>query len=468
MGIQHIKSKHLVRLGLEKGELAGLALEILRKHFKRADPEEALEQLQAVIANPEVFESDAIFGPLAIRLLPEEVPIPAKVYSILDAPKGYRTFGAEGIDESTVAQMDIAMRLPITRAGALMPDAHVGYGLPIGGVLATEGVIIPYAVGMDIGCRMCLSIVDLPAKSLEREQDRLTKILKANSQFGKGFFEDTGEAEVLDRSLFNELPLLHKLQGTAARQLGSSGSGNHFVEFGIVDLPTDAADLGLKAGQYFGLLTHSGSRALGATIAQHYTDLARQTCQLPKQASNLAWLDLDAEAGQEYWLAMNLAGDYASACHHDIHRRILKALGAELLARVENHHNFAWKETLATGEEVMVHRKGATPAGKGELGIIPGSMLQPGFVVRGKGLASALQSASHGAGRRFSRSRAHASFTRSQIMKQLDKAGIVLLGGGVDEAPDAYKDIHEVMAAQSDLVEAVASFQPKIVRMDKS
>ena len=379
-----------MRLGLEKGSIAGLALEILRKHFKRADPDDALAQLKAVIAQPEAFEMDAIFGPLAERLMPEEVPDPPKQYALHDAPKGYRSFGATGIDEGTVAQMDIAMRLPVTRAGALMPDAHVGYGLPIGGVLATQGAIIPYAVGMDIGCRMCLSIVDLPAKQLQRDQDNLTKILKRNSQFGKGFFEDAGEAEVLDHALFEEIPLLKKLQGTAARQLGSSGGGNHFVEFGLVDLPVDAPDLGLKAGQYFGLLTHSGSRALGATIAQHYTNIARQSCQLPKNASNLAWLDLDTEAGQSYWLAMNLAGDYANACHHDIHRRMMKALGAETLSRVENHHNFAWKETLSTGEEVMVHRKGATPAAKGELGIIPGSMLQPGFVVRGKGLGSAI------------------------------------------------------------------------------
>lgn len=467
MGIHRIKSKHLVRLGFEKGMIAGLALDLLRKHFKRVDPDETLAKFAEFAANPEAFRDDIIFGTLAEKMLPEPEAEPPKIYNLLDAPKGYRSFGVEGIDEGTFKQMDTAMRLPITRGGALMADAHVGYGLPIGGVLATEGVVIPYAVGMDIGCRMCLSIFDIPHKNLEREKDRLSRVLKSESRFGKDVFEQVNDAEVLENQLFAEIELLKKLQGTAARQLGSSGSGNHFVEFGRVELLEDSEDLGLKAGAYFGLLTHSGSRALGATIAQHYTDIARQKCRLPKGAGNLSWLDLDTEAGQEYWLAMNLAGDYASACHHDIHYRIRKALDAKLLSRVENHHNFAWKEKLQTGEDVIVHRKGATPASKGEMGIIPGSMLEPGFIVRGKGLGSALNSASHGAGRRFSRSHAMSSFTRSQIMKQLDKAGIILIGGNVDEAPDAYKNIHEVMAAQKDLVDSIASFQPKIVRMDR-
>ena len=202
-------------------------------------------------------------------------------------------------------------------------------------------------------------------------------------------------------------------------------------------------------------------------MAQHYTDLAKQLCQLPKVASNLAWLDLDKAEGQEYWMAMNLAGDYASACHHHIHRRLLKALGAKGLAVVENHHNFAWKEILPTGEEAIVHRKGATPAAKGEWGVIPGSMLHPGFVVRGKGNPASLSSASHGAGRKFSRTKATNSFTRSAIEKQLAKAEVTLIGGSPEEAHDAYKDIFAVMAAQADLVEVVAKFWPKVVRMDK-
>ncbi len=164
---------------------------------------------------------------------------------------------------------------------------------------------------------------------------------------------------------------------------------------------------------------------------------------------------------------MNLAGDYASACHHHIHRRMAKSLGMQVAATVENHHNFAWKEKLQNGEEVIVHRKGATPAGKGVLGVIPGSMTAPGFIVRGTGNPLSLNSASHGAGRQMSRTKAKSSLSMKMLKQELSKHKVSLFGGGIDEAPQAYKNIHEVMAAQQDLVEVIGSFLPKIVRMDK-
>jgi tRNA-splicing ligase RtcB len=164
-------------------------------------------------------------------------------------------------------------------------------------------------------------------------------------------------------------------------------------------------------------------------------------------------------------MAMNLAGDYASACHHVIHQRLAQTLGRQPLRMVENHHNFAWKEQW-NGKEVIVHRKGATPAGIGVLGVIPGSMTAPGFIVKGKGKEDALQSASHGAGRRMSRTAALKSITHDQLTELLRHKGVKLLGGGLDEAPFAYKDIHSVMKAQEDLVETVGLFYPKIVRMD--
>ena len=133
---------------------------------------------------------------------------------------------------------------------------------------------------------------------------------------------------------------------------------------------------------------------------------------------------------------------------------------------VENHHNFAWKE-IVNGEELIVHRKGATPAQKGVLGIIPGSMTAPGFIVRGTGNVHSLQSASHGAGRQLSRRKAKQTITQSDIKKQLKDHGVTLIGGGIDEAPMAYKNIHHVMANQTELVEVVGSFTPKIVRMDR-
>jgi tRNA-splicing ligase RtcB len=139
----------------------------------------------------------------------------------------------------------------------------------------------------------------------------------------------------------------------------------------------------------------------------------------------------------------------------------------QVLAKVENHHNFAWKEQLENGSEVIVHRKGATPAGKGVLGVIPGSMTAPGFIVRGKGNPVAFNSASHGAGRQLSRSRAKANLNEQMLKRELSKHNVTLFGGGLDEAPQAYKDIHQVMAAQQDLVEVLGTFLPKIVRMDK-
>jgi tRNA-splicing ligase RtcB len=204
---------------------------------------------------------------------------------------------------------------------------------------------------------------------------------------------------------------------------------------------------------------------LGANIAGHYTKVAMDLCKLPQEAKHLAWLDLNTEAGQEYWLAMNLAGDYASACHHQIHERMAIGLRETPLAMIENHHNFAWKEKDAQGNEVIVHRKGATPAGKGVLGIIPGSMATPGFIVRGKGLAASINSASHGAGRLMSRTKAKETISPVSVNQFLKDAGVELIGSGLDEAPMAYKNIHQVMESQKELVEVLGSFTPKIVRM---
>jgi tRNA-splicing ligase RtcB (3'-phosphate/5'-hydroxy nucleic acid ligase) len=147
-----------------------------------------------------------------------------------------------------------------------------------------------------------------------------------------------------------------------------------------------------------------------------------------------------------------------------IHQKVARAIGAKVIAGVENHHNFAWKETH-DGNEVIVHRKGATPAAKDVLGVIPGSMASPGFVVRGKGNADSLESASHGAGRQMSRTAAKEKFRWSRVKPLLEAAGVQLLSAGIDEVPGAYKDIHTVMSQQSDLVDVIARFDPKIVKM---
>jgi tRNA-splicing ligase RtcB len=330
-------------------------------------------------------------------------------------------------------------------------------------VLATEEAVIPYAVGVDIACRMKLSVLDVSTGALAGQKDRLINVLQEETRFGIGaHFDKPHDHDVMDRD-WSISPVTEKVKDRAWTQLGSSGSGNHFVEFGLLTLTDD--DLGLEAGQYVALLSHSGSRGAGATVANHFSKLAMSfRPELPKELQHLAWLDMDSEAGQEYGAAMNLMGEYAAANHAVIHREVAKALGAEVLAQVENHHNFAWQERHF-GKNVYVHRKGATPANAGELGVIPGSMASPAYVVRGKGKAEALRSASHGAGRVMSRRKAKSSFTWSDTKKMLASRGVTLISAGLDEVPGVYKDIDEVMGHQRDLVDSVARFDPKIVKM---
>lgn len=390
-----------------------------------------------------------------------------KAIAIKD-PSGanYQVYGHEMIDDAAISQMDMAMRLPVSVKGALMADAHSGYGLPIGGVLATYNAVVPYGVGMDIACRMRLSIYPFPPRFIDQKRDWLKEILIKNTRFGKAEFNENREHEVMEHPAFREIRFLRELKDKASEQLGSSGSGNHFVDMGYVEIVQKSDPLGqLEPGKYFAILSHSGSRNFGARIANHYTSVAREKLELPKGASHLAWLDLDDEDGQEYWKAMKLAGYYAAANHEIIHEKLTSALGEKPVASVENHHNFAWEEKLNDKESLIVHRKGATPAGKGDLGVIPGSMTSPGFIVEGKGNRASLNSASHGAGRVHSRTSAKKSFSRKDLDRVLQKHGVELIGGGLDEVPMAYKNIEAVMKCQDDLVSVIGKFYPKIVRM---
>lgn len=468
MGKNKLRSKDLDKISYTNNKARSLAIDIMTKHFKHHSKEEKLEMLVNIKSEPEKFKNDEKLKLLALALMPNA---PAKElgfqnFELLD-PKDFRIYGSKNISQNAIQQMKVAMQLPIVSQGALMPDAHQGYGLPIGGVIATKNAVIPYGVGVDIGCRMSLSLFDADEKFLKRNHYAFEQALKNKTSFGTGGELDIKQDHsIFERDTFNDTPLLQKLKGKAIKQLGSSGSGNHFVEFGMVSLEEDN-NLNLPKRDYLALLSHSGSRGFGASIAQHYSLLARKVCKLPNPAGHLAWLDMDSENGQEYWLSMNLAGDYAKACHDQIHLNLSQALGLKAICNIENHHNFAWKE-IVNEEELIVHRKGATPAAKGEWGIIPGSMAAPGFIVSGKGIPEALSSASHGAGRNFSRKKARESFTMSGIKKQLKEKGISLIGAGTDEAPGAYKDIEEVMRYQRDLVKIEGRFWPKVVRMDKN
>ncbi len=391
----------------------------------------------------------------------------------------YSIWGKLYIEPAAIEQMERVARLPVAVRGALMPDAHVGYGLPIGGVLATMGAIIPYAVGVDIACRMRLTVFDASPHVLGQKRDRFRSAIEDNTRFGAGAeFKQPHDHPVLQDPTFQELEIARGLKDTAWRQLGTSGSGNHFVEFGALTVHEtivgDEGDTGegartfgnIPPGKYLALLSHSGSRGLGFQIANHFTQLAMSMHpELPKDFQHLAWLDINTHFGQAYYRAMQLAGRYASANHAIIHQSIANAIRFDVLGGVENHHNFAWREEH-DDQEVYVHRKGATPAGAGVYGVIPGTMRDLGFVVRGKGVAASLDSAAHGAGRQFSRQQAFKRLEWGDVEQQLKKHGVDLISASLDETPGAYKDIRNVMEAQADLVDVVGEFQPMVVKMD--
>jgi tRNA-splicing ligase RtcB len=446
----------LIRLGVPLGRPVRRANDFIANYcLKGLDRSRIEDEIRSILAKPTAYAEDPLRGSFARSLLK---PRPA----LKDPPADYHQWGSD-LDPQAVQQMEQACRLPVAVAGALMPDAHIGYGLPIGGVLATQNAVIPYAVGVDIACRMKMTVLDLPVRRIESRADRLISAIESETRFGiGGSFQDRRQHPVMDAD-WSITPITRELKDKAWSQLGTSGSGNHFVEFGTLEIT--APDLTLPPGLYLALLSHSGSRGTGAAICNHYSKLAVQLHpDLPHEISRLAWLDLDSEPGQEYWNAMELMGQYAAANHAVIHQSIAANLGAEVLLDVENHHNFAWKEHHF-GQDVIVHRKGATPASTGTLGIIPGSMAAPGFLVRGKGNPLSLQSASHGAGRCMSRTQATKKFSWKNVHAHLQKHSVRLISAGLDEVPMAYKDIHTVMAAQTDLIEPLAQFNPRLVKM---
>ncbi|MHC4443232.1 MAG: RtcB family protein [Planctomycetota bacterium] len=462
-----MKARELIKMGYPEGPIIVLAraaagsarMQGYSKHKVRSI-------LGSLLVEPERFEDDPLFSKVADAVI--ETGVTRKQqrtkfygdYNWNDSLE-YKVWGEE-IDPEAHKQMANACKLPISVAGALMPDAHVGYGLPIGGVLATDNAVIPYAVGVDIACRMMMTVFDLPPEKVADESDRFKKILQDNTRFGIGSeWKPRRQHPVMDED-WRITPVIAKVKDVAHKQLGTSGSGNHFVEFG--EFTIEEPLRGAQPGRYLAVLSHSGSRGAGNKVASQYSKWAMSKHhKMPKELRHLSWLDLEGD-GAEYWAAMELMGRYASANHHIIHRQIVEAVGEAPLLQIENHHNFAWRENHG-GREVIVHRKGATPADKGMLGIIPGSMTTPAYLVEGLGDPASLNSASHGAGRRISRTAAKKQFHWREFNKHLADVGVTLLSAGLDEAPWVYKDIDAVMAAQSTLVRALARFMPKLVKM---
>jgi len=455
-----MKKRELVKIGFLKGDVLKAAQQASGAAADAGLKKGPLRRILKDLARePDVYIEDPIFGPVAKMMVTREPS--QRSYDIREDVE-YPFWGSD-IDPNAHRQMHNACSLPISVAGALMPDAHVGYGLPIGGVLATHNAVIPYAVGVDIACRVKMTVFDIPPKKLESEIDLFKNILSRETLFGVGvkWRERPPDHQVMDED-WSITPITKQVRDVAWKQLGTSGSGNHFVEWGEASFGPNK--LGVEPGDYVAVVSHSGSRGAGNQIASYYSRIARDLHgNLPKHLLHLAWLSMDAE-GAEYWAAMELMGRYAHACHEIIHDKIIRATRERVIYQIENHHNFAWKEQHE-GREVIVHRKGATPAGKGVTGYIPGSMTAPGYLVEGLGEPRSINSASHGAGRRMSRKAAKEVTTWHDMRAYLREMGVTLLSAGRDESPHAYKNIDEVMAAQADLVRRVAKFTPKIVRM---
>lgn len=422
--------------GWTPGPLLGLAKKtgssLLAQGWER---EAVLDALDAVRMQPLSHEADPDLGPLATAVLAQrerETKAAARTsFALRSNPLPYRIWGREGIDDAAVAQMDLAMRLPAAVAGALMADAHVGYGLPVGGAFALDNAVSPGAVGPDIGCSVFLTIFDAPPNLLDdvRQVQTLRRALADGTVFGVGAQTDPRhrpDHPVLDDPAWSDTPLTRSLRAKGAEQLGQSGSGNHFVSLGAFTLQEEVE--GVPPGRYVVLASHSGSRGVGYKIADVYGKRAEALQRDVGGAKKVAVLSLDEADGQEYWAAMSLALRFARANHEVIHARVGRLAGLRPLAFIGNAHNVASREMVVRpdGTAVLgiVHRKGATPAHTGALGFIPGTMADPGFLTRGLGVAEALHSASHGAGRRLGRRAAMQSLARVLGHSSLETARV--------------------------------------------
>lgn len=379
-------------------------------------------------------------------------------------------FGEMGVDFGADVdhQISEAAKLPVAVRAAVMPDAHLGYALPIGGVIALENAISPHFVGFDIACRMSCSVLAISPDEFMGYRSKLFEDLKAVTSFGVGSDFDIinyREDPVMADPMWYENKTVAKYYPLAVKQLGSSGGGNHFADIMIGTVTAPSEKLPLAVGTRFVcLVTHSGSRGVGHKLATHYSKVAVDWVKhnargIPK---GYEWLPMDCDAGREYWDVMQLMGRYARANHHAIHREFCNRTGISVISFHENHHNFAWEEN-----GLYVHRKGATPAALGDFGIIPGSMGTASYLVEGLGNPDSLNSASHGAGRVSSRTVAKKEFNEEEYSSHVESHDILVSGVEKDESYQAYKNIDRVIDVQerSGLLRVVARMLPKVVIM---
>ncbi len=383
-------------------------------------------------------------------------------------------------DEATLGQIRRCASDDTVAAAALMADGHKGYSMPIGGVVAYRNAVSPSGVGYDISCGLKAVCTDIPAADLKREIKRVMDEVARTVVFGLG--RQSGKAmdhELFDDPSWRDVKYLAPLKEAARLQLGSVGSGNHFV-----DLFED------QQGRVW-IGVHFGSRGFGFKVASGFLNLAAHRAfdaHAPERGMDqpATVLSLAKDLGRDYWQAMTLAGRYAYAGRDFVVDQVLGVLGAKALEEVHNHHNFAWLEEHK-GERLVVVRKGATPAWPGQRGIIGGSMGDISVIVEGVDSPesrTALRSTVHGAGRVMSRTQAAGKrrwvrkgacrvpkvvkpgqITKSMMMEWLRREGVELRGGGLDESPHVYRRLQDVLAAHEGTLRILHTLRPLGVAM---
>ncbi len=356
-------------------------------------------------------------------------------------------------DEATIAQMRNCMSVGNAVAGVICADGHLGYAQPVGGVIAYEKQISISGVGFDIGCgnmavQLDTKFSDIVGKDLTLAND-ISKIIS----FGVG----RSNAEKVEHSLFDDSEAwlksdMNDYRNKAIHQLGTVGSGNHYV------------DLMEAENGFVWIGVHFGSRGLGHTSATKYLKMAGG-----KDGMNVppAIIDEDTELGQRYIAAMQLAGDYSYAGREWVIERVRKIIGGQILDKVHNHHNYAWRETH-NGRDLWIVRKGATPAFPGQRGFVGGSMGDDAVIIEGvdsEEAKASLYSTIHGAGRLFGRKEAKRRFTKAEMNEWLQKRKVTLIGADLDESPMAYRRLPEVLAYHSNSIKVLHTLRPFAVVM---